>query len=164
MKPPPFDAKIGMMTMGDKVFADTNIVLRAFHSDFPEHEQIKTQFDRLITDQTNIFISRQVIREYLVQVTHPRTFTTPLTIEEAEKHLGQITRVCAVLDDTATVTAHLLTLLKTYPTGGKQVHDANIVATMLAFEIDTLLTLNTEDFQRFADKITLISPPKSDKL
>ena len=44
-----------------------------------------------------------------------------------------------------------------YPTLGKQVHDANIVATMLAHGIDMLLTLNVDDFKRFEDKITLIS-------
>lgn len=151
------------MTMVAKVFADTNIVLRAFHSDFPEHGQVKAQFDQLITEQSSIFISRQVIREYLVQVTHPRTFTTPLTIDEASNHLGQITKICTVLDDTAPVTTRLLALLKTYPTGGKQVHDANIVATMQAFEIDTLLTLNIEDFKRYADTITLLSPLETDE-
>jgi len=158
MKHHPFDVKIGMMTMGDEIFVDTNIILRAFHSDFPEHQQIKIQFDRLITEQARIFISRQVIREYLVQVTHPRTFATPLSVKDAEQHLEQIIQICTVLDDTASVTFHLLTLLNNYAVSGKQIHDANIVATMLANDIVALLTLNTKDFTRYADKITLLSP------
>jgi len=40
------------------------------------------------------------------------------------------------------------------------VHDANIVATMLTYGIDTLLTLNIDDFKRFADKIMLLNPLK----
>ena len=32
------------------------------------------------------------------------------------------------------------------------------LATMLAHEIDTLLTLNVDDLKRFEDKITLVSP------
>ena len=32
---------------------------------------------------------------------------------------------------------------------GKQVHDANIVATMLAHGVGRLLTFNVADFQRF---------------
>ena len=71
--------------------------------------------------------------------------------------LEGITRVCRVANETAEVTTQLLGLLKDYPTRGKQVHDANIVATMLAYDIDTLLTLNVDDFKRFEDKITLVS-------
>ena len=33
--------------------------------------------------------------------------------------------------------------------GGKQVHDANIVATMLAYGIPCLLAHNTKDFELF---------------
>ncbi len=36
-----------------------------------------------------------------------------------------------VADETAVVTARLLTLLRTIPAGGAQIHDANIVATLL---------------------------------
>jgi hypothetical protein len=68
---------------------------------------------------------------------------------EALKTLFQIA------DETATVRGKLLELLQQYPTQGKQVHDANIVATMLAYEVPTLLTLNIKDMQRFANKITL---------
>lgn len=35
-------------------------------------------------------------------------------------------------------------------------HDANIVATMLAYNIPALLTNNTEDFARFAGVITFL--------
>lgn len=59
-------------------------------------------------------------------------------------------------DDTVNVTTQLLLLLRDYPTGGKQVHDANIVATMLAYNIDTLITQNIDDMQRFSDKIAII--------
>jgi predicted nucleic acid-binding protein len=41
---------------------------------------------------------------------------------------------------------------------GKQIHDANIVAAMLTNGIDTLLTLNTADFKRYEDRITLLTP------
>lgn len=35
-----------------------------------------------------------------------------------------------------------------------------IVATMLAYEIDTLLTLNVADFKRFSNTIRLVTPEK----
>jgi predicted nucleic acid-binding protein len=146
-----------MVMMVARVFADTNILLRAFHAELAQHTQVKALFDQTILTNTPIFISRQVIREYLVQVTHPRTFDIPLTMDEAQHHLAQIRQVCDVLDDTESVTKQLLALLKAYPTTGKQVHDANIVATMLAHDIDKLLTLNVADFRRFESRIQTIT-------
>jgi hypothetical protein len=62
-----------------------------------------------------------------------------------------------VADDTVTVTAHLLDLMAEVPGSGKQVHDTNLVATMLAYGIPALLTQNVGDFQRFGDRITVES-------
>ena len=39
--------------------------------------------------------------------------------------------------------------------GGRQVHDANIVATMLAHGERRLLTLNARGFRRYGDRIEL---------
>jgi len=149
--------KTGTMTMGARVFADTNIVLRAFHDDLTEHERVRALFDRLIAEDAQIYINRQVIREYLVQATHPRTFVEPLPIESLTQHLRQIMRICTVLDETERVTEQLIKLISEHPTRGKQIHDANIVATMLVYEIDTLLTLNVDDLKRFGDKIRIVS-------
>lgn len=49
----------------------------------------------------------------------------------------------------------LLRLLTVTPTGGKQIHDANIVATMMAYNIPVLLTFNRRDFERFGQYVTL---------
>jgi predicted nucleic acid-binding protein len=57
-----------------------------------------------------------------------------------------------VADDTAAVTGELIKLMENFKIGGKQVHDANIVAAMLAYDIPCLLTHNGKDFKRF-DKI-----------
>ncbi|MBX3015254.1 MAG: hypothetical protein KF832_27290 [Caldilineaceae bacterium] len=59
-------------------------------------------------------------------------------------------------DENAATTTHLLQLLQTISIGGKQVHDANRVATMLVYGIDTLLTHNVADFVRFAHLITVM--------
>jgi predicted nucleic acid-binding protein len=143
--------------MAGKVFCDTNIILRAYHDVFPQHLAVKATFDRLLADDSDLWISRQVIREYLVQVTHPRTFVTPLTSDQAVQHISNILQTCQVVDETSATTSMLLTLLRDYSVSGKQVHDANIVAAVLANGIDTLLTLNTADFKRYEDRITLLT-------
>ncbi len=58
-----------------------------------------------------------------------------------------------VADDTAAVTEHLIKLLENHKIGGKQVHDANIVATMQAYDIPCLLTHNIKDFKRIGEVI-----------
>lgn len=60
-----------------------------------------------------------------------------------------------VADETPAVTAHLLSLRTAFPTAGKQVHDANIVATMQAHGVPRLLTHNAADFARFASAISI---------
>ena len=40
---------------------------------------------------------------------------------------------------------------------GGRIHDANIVATMLAYGERRLLTFNTADFRRYGDRIELLS-------
>lgn len=81
----------------------------------------------------------------------------PITMQQLELQLRTIHAVFRIADETEEVTAQLLALMKVYPTGGKQVHDANVVATMLVNGIDTLLTTNVEDMKRFADRITILS-------
>lgn len=39
---------------------------------------------------------------------------------------------------------------------GKQIHDANIVATMIAYRIEYLLTHNVVDFERFTSLIHIL--------
>lgn len=58
-------------------------------------------------------------------------------------------------DDTAAVTEQLLKLMSDFKIGGKQIHDANIVATMLAYDVPYLLTHNVKDFERFSGLIKI---------
>ena len=64
-----------------------------------------------------------------------------------------------VTDDSSAVLDRLLHLLATHPVTGKQVHDANIVATMLEHCVRRLLTFNAADFQRFTKVIALVPLP-----
>ncbi len=100
------------MTMPAEAFVDTNVLLRAFHRTFPEHERVRALVDQLLHEDCELWISRQVIREYLVQVTHPNTFTPPLTIAQVIRQLAQIEALFRIADDTHDVTAHLLALLQ----------------------------------------------------
>jgi predicted nucleic acid-binding protein len=143
--------------MDGNVFIDTNILLRAVLAEMKQHPQVDALLKRTIREETELWISGQVIREFIVQATHPKTLSIPLTIAQAVQEVEAIKPLFRIADETALVRDKLLALLMQYPTQGKQVHDANIVATMLANGIDTLLTLNFADFKRFEDQIKIIS-------
>ena len=77
-------------------------------------------------------ISRQVLREYLAVVTRPQTWSGAAPMDIALGHVAQLEAGFDMLEDGPFVTDTLATLCRDVPVAGKQVHDANIVATMLA--------------------------------
>lgn len=146
-----------MATTSGRGFIDTSVLLRATITQFPLHQEAKQLVISQIEADAELWISRQVIREYIAQVTRPQLFMNPMTTAQVESQWNMLRALCEIADETEAVTKQLLALLRDYSTGGKQVHDANIVATMLVYGIDTLLTINVEDMKRFADKVKIVS-------
>jgi predicted nucleic acid-binding protein len=60
------------------------------------------------------------------------------------------------LAEDSKVADRLLGLLADVECGGKQVHDANVVATMLVHGIGTVVTMNLNDFARFDRYVSLV--------
>jgi predicted nucleic acid-binding protein len=145
-----------MMMVAKRAFVDTNVLLRATNAQFPLHREAKSLVDSCWTEGQELWISRQIIREFLVQVTRPQGTIPAMTVDQVNAQMSMILASFNIADETAAVTAQLLLLIREFPTGGKQVHDANIVATMLVNGIDRLLTQNVDDMKRFSDRITLV--------
>ncbi|HRF94974.1 MAG TPA: hypothetical protein PLZ51_07265, partial [Aggregatilineales bacterium] len=116
----------------------------------PQHTDTRQLVERYKNNGYELWISRQVVREYLVQVTRTGVLAVPLTMQQSGQRIDDIAQVYQIADETNDVTQKLKSLIQQFPTAGKQIHDANIVATMLVYGIDTLLTLNMADFQRFS--------------
>ena len=76
---------------------------------------------------------------------------------EAARDVEDLLDACDLLEDGSEVTDVLLKLCRT-AFAGRQVHDANIAATMLAHGENEILTFNVVDFVRFAPAITTIVP------
>lgn len=139
-----------------RAFVDTNVLLRSIQATMPLHIEALTLITKARDDGYELWISRQVIREYIVQVTRPGVLTLPFDAEQVAAKVRFIRAAFQIADETEAVTDQLIELIREFPTGGKQIHDANIVATMLVYGIDTLATQNIEDMKRFASKIKLI--------
>lgn len=146
-----------MAMTGGKVFIDTNILLRMLLPNMKQHPEVDALVKHTVSEGAGLWISGQVIREFIVQATHPNTLAEPLTIEQVVGEIEAVKPLFQIADETAAVRDQLLTLIQEYPTQGKQIHDANLVATMLAYDIRDILTLNVADLKRFGDKINIIT-------
>ncbi|GAX36758.1 type II toxin-antitoxin system VapC family toxin [Nodularia sp. NIES-3585] len=141
---------------GNPVFLDTNILVYASQIQSPFHIAAISAMQSLYDVGVDLWISRQILREYLATLTRTQQFTNPLPIATVIEDVVYFQTRFRVAEDSSLVTDRLLNLIEQIPSGGKQVHDANIVATMLAYNIPQLLTHNTSDFARFANLITVL--------
>ena len=64
-------------TSGKMVFLDTNILLRANVAEAPLHSEIFTAITTLRAQNNALWISRQVLREFIATLTRPQTFASP---------------------------------------------------------------------------------------
>ena len=80
-----------------------------------------------------------------------------MSSQDAARDITQMARLFEILEDGPRVTANLLLLCNQVNVSGRQIHDANIVATMLAHGEDRLLTFNVADFRRYENRIEILS-------
>lgn len=144
------------MTAVSPIFVDTNILVYAGLAQSPLNLLAVRRLNELEESGAELWMSRQILREYLASMTRPGAMTITLPINSLIADVRRFSEDFHVAEDSAIVTAHLLTLLATIPCGGKQIHDANIVATMQAHGIRHLLTHNVADFARFGAHITVL--------
>ena len=155
-----------MTTRGvDRVLLDTNVLLAATDKGRAEYERAREVLNVWPARGTTLYTSGQILREYLSVATRP--------LERNGLGLGEADAVANVrafgvrlrlLAENEKVIRRLLELLDSVNCAGKQVHDANLVATMLVHGIDTLVTMNVRDFTRFAPLVHVIRlrhPPPS---
>lgn len=145
-----------MAKMAGSVFIDTNILVYANNALSPFCDASRRKLNELALSYNNLWLSRQVLREFVVVVSREMLVAKQLNFEKLERAIRQFESDFLIAEDSSTVTDHWLRLLKETQSAGKQVHDTNIVATMLANNIDTLLTHNISDFNRFSHLITVL--------
>jgi len=141
----------------DPVFVDTNVLVYATRPSVAQHAAALAALTRLEGEGSTLWVSPQVLREYLAAVTRPQATASALQMATAIADVRRFRAAFDVAGERPSVLDRLLDLLATHSGTGRQVHDANIVATMLEQGIRRLLTFNAADFRRFA-RIIHIEP------
>src|SRR5438270_12811208 len=143
------------------VLLDTGILLRLINENDPLHSDVERAVDSLIILQEDLLITTQNIAELWNVATRP-TANNGLALSPtavAKMYEDTIEPVYAVVVETKFLPAVLRRLLIQYNIIGKQVHDARLIAMMLVWQIDNLLTLNDRDFCRYEPEgITIVTP------
>ena len=138
------------------MFIDTNVFVSARNAQAPANMLAREALAHARESGEPGRISRQVMREYLSATTRPQTWSAPLSMAEALGDIAWMDSSFEILEDGPGVTAVLTALCSDVPVAGKQVHDANIAATMLAHGERRLLTFNGSDFRRYGERIELV--------
>ena len=139
-----------------QMFLDTNVLVASRLEAAPNHSRARHRMKAALEGKEPLRISRQVLREYLATVTRPQPWSNPVSMVVALDHVATLETHLEILEDGPDVTEMLAELCRTVLVAGKQVHDANIVATMLARGERQLMTFNAKDFRRYGDRITLV--------
>lgn len=147
-----------MGIMEDKtIFLDTNILVFSSFTASQFHKRALGRIDSLQKEGYLFWISRQVIREYLVVKSRLLDNENKYDSKDITDEIRDFEDQFLIAEENLNTTAKLLHLIEQHNVIGKQIHDCNIVATMLSNDITKLLTNNSSDFARFSSLIEIVT-------
>jgi hypothetical protein len=122
---------------------------------------VKQAVESLVSAREELYMTTQNAAEYWNVSTRPRSDNglelPPGTVTNLLEQT--IEPICTLLVERRTLYSELKRLLNKYGVIGKQVHDARLVAMMIVWQIDNILTLNDRDFRRYEPEgIAIVTP------
>ena len=144
------------------VLLDTNILLRYVDAVHPLHTRTKAAVRGLRRQGRNLRTAEQNCIEFWNVSTRPvdRNGFGKRPVE-AHQSLRRVERLFPVLPEPSDVYPIWRQLVVTYNVSGVQVHDAHLVAAMLANGVSHILTFNSADFTRYADAGIVVVDPST---
>ncbi len=132
------------------VLVDTNILLRLLNPTDPEYTTVRSAVESLVARGDQLCVVPQNLVEFWNVCTRPADKNgLGLTTAETDVRATLIENNFLLLPDDERMHAEWRRLVVACSVAGVQVHDARLVAAMLAHTVPQLLTLNDRDFQRY---------------
>lgn len=139
------------------ILLDTNIILRSNQANATEHTEVVGKISNWILQGEKLVIAPQTLYEFYVVATRPIVQNGfGLEAKEAQEAIEKLAKAYTLLPDNEKILSYWLHLIKKYDVKGKKSHDTRLVAFMLSHQISNLYTLNTQDFTRFQEEVTLV--------
>ena len=139
----------------DSLLVDTNVLVYAASPRSPFHAPALGALIRHRAAGRPLWISTQIVREFLVVMCNPSLTTPALSPERAALAVRYLLRRFHVAEDTTEVSRALSRLLTLLPAGARRIHDGNLVATCQVCGIRAILTHNPGDFAPFVSVIAI---------
>ncbi len=137
---------------------DTNILLRLSDENSPVHLLVTRAIANLLRQGHQVCITSQIIIEFWAVATRPVNVNgLGWSHEKTRTEVEQLLNQFPLLDETPQIFPHWLSYVTTNRVMGKRVHDARLIAVMLAHGVTHLLTFNTDDFTS-AEGIVIVHP------
>jgi predicted nucleic acid-binding protein len=142
--------------MIDRVFVDTNVLLAATVPARPNHAEATQLVGEAARRGVRLFASGQVLREYLAVCTRPIAANgLALTPAQASENADRFAQRLDVLDEDESIARRLRELVRKHGVRGRQVHDANLVATVTIHGLRDIVTADASDFARFGSEVAV---------
>ena len=148
--------------MGAEYLADTNVLLRFADRDSAQHPIIRRVIQTLAARRDPVYMTPQNGIEFWAVATRPASKNAlGWTLTETGRRLRLVERLFPLLPDKPEIYREWKRLVHTVGVSGIQVHDARLVAVMLANGIENILTFNGGDFARYAAQGIMVLDPIS---
>jgi predicted nucleic acid-binding protein len=133
-----------------RVLVDTNILLRSVQPNHPLCTQATHAVSKLIRQQDAIFFCAQNIAEFWNVATRPADRNgLGLSPEEVLQEVSNIEKSLTLLPDVPAIYGAWKRIVATHKVQGVKVYDARLAAIMSVYTVESILTFNSVDFERF---------------
>jgi predicted nucleic acid-binding protein len=134
-----------------RVLVDTNILLRSAQPNHPLCAQAKRAVATLIRRKDAVFFSSQNVAEFWNVATRPAAVNgLGLSNHEVLLEVAGIEKLLTLLPDIPAIYSRWKEIVRTHDVQGVKVYDARLVATMNVYGVESVLTFNVADFQRYS--------------
>lgn len=135
---------------------DTNLWLRAVQREAAQHTLAVDALAVLLGQGDEVFVTAQNLIEFWSVASRPIAANgLGWPVELVQLELERVQTQFPMLEDTPAILVHWIALVTTYQVTGRRVHDARLVAVMVAHGISHLLTFNRDDFRQFREIVTV---------
>jgi predicted nucleic acid-binding protein len=135
---------------------DTNILLRLYQPNSPEFSSIRRAVHSLHRANAALYYLSQNIIEFWNVSTRPIAQNGyGLSPAETNEVVRQIEKVFILLPDLEAIHHEWRRLVFAYGVSGTKVHDARIVAAMIVHGVHRILTLDSTDFERYPEIVSV---------
>lgn len=139
---------------------DANVLVYAVEARAPQRAVSRALIDAARNPATALYLTSQVLCEFYSVVTNARRVTVPRSPGDALEAISELLALPGIrlLPTPALAVAGWMALLQRHPVTGRSVFDLQLVATILANNVQRIYTFNTRDFAVFPELIVTTPP------